>query len=252
MSVSAHVGLDDVEAAARRLRGIARRTPLVTSATLDVRLGARVHLKCENFQRGGSFKFRGAYNRIAQLSAQERRRGVVAFSSGNHAQGVALAAKLLDVPAVIVMPSDAPAVKLAATRGYGAEVVLYDRGSEDRAALAAALCESRGLTLVPPYDDLRIIAGAATAILELFEEAGDLDVLAVCLGGGGLLSGACIAAPGGVVSSGLSRPPVTIGCARCAPVSASASRFPKRSPTARKRRARGCTRFRSCRRPVRR
>jgi threonine dehydratase len=196
MPLDLHLDKNDVRAAGARLRGVARRTPVFTSATLDARMGARIFLKCENFQRGGAFKFRGAYNRIAQLSPGERRRGVVAFSSGNHAQGVALAAKLLEVPATIVMPSDAPPVKLSATRGYGAEVVLYDRASQDRNALAREICERRGLTLVPPFDDAAVIAGTGTATLELIEEVGDLDVLAVCLGGGGLLAGACLAAPG--------------------------------------------------------
>jgi threonine dehydratase len=186
--------LRDVEQAAARLRGVARRTPVLTSTSLDVRLGARVRLKCENFQRGGSFKFRGAYNRIVQLSLDERRRGVVAFSSGNHAQGVALAAKLLDAPAVIVMPADAPEVKMAATRGYGAEIVTYDREADDRTAIAAALAAERGLTLVPPFDDAAVVAGQGTATAELLVQEPELEVLAVPLGGGGLLAGAVLAA----------------------------------------------------------
>jgi threonine dehydratase len=184
----------DVRAAAERLRGIAHRTPVVTSATLDERTGAHVFLKAENLQRIGAFKFRGAYNAIAQFDAERKRRGVVAFSSGNHAQGVALAAKLLGVPAVIVMPSDAPAAKLAATRGYGAEVVEYDRERMNRAELAASIAAERGATLIPPYDDAAIIAGQGTAALELIEDAGALDVLLVPLGGGGLLAGSCLAA----------------------------------------------------------
>lgn len=184
----------DVRAAAERLRGVAHRTPVVTSATLDERTGAHVFLKAENLQRIGAFKFRGAYNAIAQLDAERKRRGVVAFSSGNHAQGVALAAKLLGVPAVIVMPSDAPAMKLAATRGYGAEVVEYDRERMNRAELAASIAAERGATLIPPYDDPAIIAGQGTAVLELIEDAGPLDVLLVPLGGGGLLAGSCLAA----------------------------------------------------------
>jgi threonine dehydratase len=187
------VTLDDVEAAAGRLRGVVRKTPVLNSRTLDVRCGAHVFLKCENFQRAGSFKFRGAYNRIAQLSPGERAAGVLAFSSGNHAQGVALAAKLLDVRATIVMPSDAPAAKIEATRGYGAEIVFYDRLSGDREAIVAGLQAQRGGTVVPPFDDARIIAGAGTAALELVEEAGALDLLLVCLGGGGLLAGSCLA-----------------------------------------------------------
>ena len=185
---------EDVLAAAARLKGVAHRTPVITSTTLDERAGAKVYLKAENLQRIGAFKFRGAYNKIAQLSPEQRRAGVVAFSSGNHAQGVALAAKLLGVPAVIVMPSDAPAAKLAATRGYGAEVVTYDRERMNRAELAASIAAERGATLVRPYDDPAIIAGQGTAALELIEDAGQLDALLVPLGGGGLLAGSCLAA----------------------------------------------------------
>ena len=153
------VTFDDVVGAAARLRGIAHHTPAITSATLDARTGARAFLKAENLQRMGAFKFRGAYNRLAQLGRRQRAGGVVAFSSGNHAQGVALAAKLLGIAAVIVMPADAPASKLAATRGYGAEVVLYDRQTMNRAEIAQSLVAERGATLVPPYDDPAIIAG---------------------------------------------------------------------------------------------
>ncbi|HEY4442264.1 MAG TPA: threo-3-hydroxy-L-aspartate ammonia-lyase [Candidatus Elarobacter sp.] len=185
---------DDVRAAAERLRGVAHRTPVVTATTLDGRFGGQAFLKAESFQRMGAFKFRGAYNRLAQMTPQERRGGVVAFSSGNHAQGVALAAKLLGVPAVIIMPSDAPEAKLAATRGYGAEVVLYDRVRMNRSELAASIARERGATLVPPYDDPAIIAGAGTVVLELIEEAGPLDALFVPLGGGGLLAGSSLAA----------------------------------------------------------
>ena len=181
-------------AAAVRLRGVAHRTPGVTSRTLDARVGARVFLKCENLQRMGAFKFRGAYNRIAQLDAAERARGVVAFSSGNHAQGVALAAQLLGVPATIVMPEDAPASKLAATREYGAEVILYDRNTMNRGAIAERLAAERGAVLVPPYDDTAIVAGQGTVALELLEDVPDLDVLLVCTGGGGLLAGSALAA----------------------------------------------------------
>jgi len=188
------VTYDDVVAAAQRLRGVAHRTPVITSATLDAQTGAQAFLKAENLQRMGAFKFRGAYNRLAQLDARQRAGGVVAFSSGNHAQGVALAAKLLGVPAVIVMPSDAPRSKLAATRGYGAEVVLYDRKTMNRGEIAQALVAERGATLVPPYDDPMIIAGAGTTALELFVDTGSLDVLLVCTGGGGLLSGCALAA----------------------------------------------------------
>jgi len=185
---------DDVVAAAERLRGVAHRTPVIRSRSLDERTGARVFLKAENVQRGGAFKFRGAYNRLLQLDERQRRDGVVAFSSGNHAQGVALAAQLLGIPAAIVMPRDAPAAKLAATRGYGAEVVLYERATEDRNAIAHDIAEERGATLVPPFNDPAIIAGAGTAAYELLDETGPLDVLFVCTGGGGLLSGSALAA----------------------------------------------------------
>jgi len=188
------VSYEDVVAAAGRLRGIAHRTPVVTSRTLDELCGMSVFLKCENLQRMGAFKFRGAYNRISQLSADERKRGVVAFSSGNHAQGVALAAQLLGVPAVIVMPSDATAAKLDATREYGAEVVLYDRQTMNRGKIAADLAQERGATLVPPYDDPHIIAGQGTAALEFLEDVPDLDVLLVPVGGGGLLAGTALVA----------------------------------------------------------
>jgi threonine dehydratase len=188
------ISIEDVRAAADRLRGIATRTPVVTSRTVDGLTGAQVFFKCENLQRGGAFKFRGAYNRLAQLEPEERRRGVVAFSSGNHAQGVALAARELGIPATIVMPTDAPPGKLAATRGYGAEVVLYDRLTEDREAIARRLADDRRLTLVPPYDDPRIMAGQGTAALELLEDTGPLDWLLAPVGGGGLLSGSSVAA----------------------------------------------------------
>ncbi len=188
------VGIDDIRAAAARLTGVAHRTPVLTSRTLDERTGAQVFLKAENLQRMGAFKFRGAYNRLAQFSADERRRGVVAFSSGNHAQGVALSARLLGIAATIVMPDDAPPAKLAATRGYGAEVVTYDRATMNRAELAESIAAERDAVVVPPYDDERIIAGQGTAALELLEETGPLDVLAVCLGGGGFLAGSAIAA----------------------------------------------------------
>jgi threonine dehydratase len=192
--VALAVTFDDVRAAAQRLRGVARRTPVVTSRTLDEQLGAHVFLKAENLQRVGAFKFRGAYNAIAQLEEHERQAGVVAFSSGNHAQGIALAAKLLDVPATIVMPLDAPEAKFAATRGYGAEIVTYDRDSEDRDALAAAIANERGAVILPPYNHPHIIAGQGTVALELLDETGPLDVLLVPLGGGGLLAGCALAA----------------------------------------------------------
>ncbi len=183
-----------MRAAAARLLGVAHRTPVVTSRTLDSRIGASAFLKCENLQRMGAFKFRGAYNRIAQLAPAERLGGVVAFSSGNHAQGVALAARICGVPAAIVMPADAPASKVAATRGYGAEVFTYDRKTMNRGAIAADLARERGATLVPPYDDPAIIAGQGTVALELLEDVADLDVLLVCTGGGGLLAGCALAA----------------------------------------------------------
>jgi threonine dehydratase len=184
----------DVHAAAARLDGIAHRTPIFTSQTLDERVDARAFLKGEHLQRMGAFKFRGAFNRLAQLTPEQRRAGVVAFSSGNHAQGVALAARLLGVPATIVMPSDAPTAKLAATRGYGAEVVLYEREAANRDEVAAALVDERGATLVPPFNDPAVIAGAGTAALELLTDTGALDVLLVPLGGGGLLAGTALAA----------------------------------------------------------
>jgi threo-3-hydroxy-L-aspartate ammonia-lyase len=192
----AAVSFEDIRAAAARLDGVAHRTPVLTSRTLDETVGAQVYVKCENLQRMGAFKFRGAYNRLAQLTPQERKRGVVAYSSGNHAQGVALAAKLLGIPATIVMPRDAPESKLAATRSYGAHIELYERSEENRAVIAQRICEERGATLVPPYDDPRIVAGAGTAALELLEQTGRLDVIVAPVGGGGLLSGTCVAAHG--------------------------------------------------------
>jgi threonine dehydratase len=185
---------DDVAAAARRLAGHAHRTPVLRSRTADAALGAELFFKCENLQRMGAFKFRGAYNALSRFDAGQRRAGVLAFSSGNHAQAIALSARLLDMPAVIVMPEDAPAAKLAATRGYGAEVVTYDRFTEDREALSRRIATERGMTLIPPYDHADVIAGQGTAALELFEDVGPLDALFVCLGGGGLLSGSALAA----------------------------------------------------------
>lgn len=187
---------DDVRAAAAQLRGVAHVTPVHTSRTLNSLTGRSVFLKCENLQRSGSFKFRGAYNAISQLDAETRRRGVVAFSSGNHAQGVALAARLLDVPAVICMPDDAPPVKLAATRGYGAEVQIFERATVDRDTFARAIAEERGMTVIPPYDHQAIIAGQGTAALELLSQVPDLDALVVPVGGGGLIGGCAVAAKG--------------------------------------------------------
>jgi threonine dehydratase len=184
----------DVEAAAARLNGIAHRTPIVTSRSVDDRTGATVFFKCENLQRAGAFKFRGAYNAMAQLPIDAKKRGVVAFSSGNHAAAIALAGKLLNVPCVIVMPYDAPTVKRAAAEGYGAEIVFYDREHDDREAIGRQLGEERGLALIPPYDDANVIAGQGTAARELFQETGPLDVLLVPCGGGGLLAGSALSA----------------------------------------------------------
>jgi threo-3-hydroxy-L-aspartate ammonia-lyase len=184
----------DVEAAAARIAGAVRRTPVETSRTVDARTGAVVFFKCEHLQRGGAFKFRGAYNALSRLSSDERRRGVVTFSSGNHAQAIALVGRILDIPRVIVMPSDAPPNKRAATVGYGAEVVVYDRGRDDREAIGRRIAEERGLTVIPPYDHPHVIAGAGTAARELILDVGPLDVLLVPCGGGGLLSGSALSA----------------------------------------------------------
>lgn len=184
----------DVAEAARVLEGKARRTLVAMSRTVDAMTGAQVYFKCENLQRAGAFKFRGAYNALAHLSRAEQRKGVVAFSSGNHAQAVALAGQMLGVPAVMVMPEDAPAVKVQATRAYGAEIVLYNRERDDRAAIATTLAHDRGLTLIPPFNHRHVIAGQGTAAKELIDEVGALDVLLVPCGGGGLLSGCAIAA----------------------------------------------------------
>ncbi len=184
----------DVVAAAARLEGHAHRTPVLRSATADARHGARFFFKCENFQRMGAFKFRGAFNALAKFDATQREAGAIAFSSGNHAQAVALSARLLGMPALIVMPNDAPAAKLEATRGYCAEVVLYDRFTEDREALTQRLATERGMTLIPPYDHPDVIAGQGTAVKELIEEVGELDAIYVCLGGGGLTAGSALSA----------------------------------------------------------
>jgi threo-3-hydroxy-L-aspartate ammonia-lyase len=187
------VSYDDIAAAHERIRGEARRTPVLTSSTVDALTGAKVFFKCENFQRMGAFKFRGAYNALSQLNRDDRRRGVIAFSSGNHAQAVALAGKLLGIRTVIVMPADAPKVKLDATRGYGAEVVLHEK-KQSREELTARLAKERDLVLIPPFDHPHIVAGQGTAAKELIEDAGPLDVLLVPCGGGGLLSGCAVAA----------------------------------------------------------
>jgi len=185
---------EDVARAARRLDGAAHKTPVLTSRTADARTGARLFFKAENLQRAGSFKFRGAYNAIAALDEAARRRGVVAFSSGNHAQAIALAGQIQGAPVVVVMPHDAPAMKVAATRGYGAEVVVYDRYKEDREAIGRRLSSERGLALIPPFDHAEVIAGQGTAAMELIAETGPLDLILVCLGGGGLTSGTALAA----------------------------------------------------------
>ena len=184
----------DVEAAAARIDGVAHKTPVLTSRTANQALGASLYFKAENLQRMGAFKFRGGYNAVAHLSPEQRKAGVVAYSSGNHAQAVALAAKLLGAPAAIVMPHDAPAAKVAATRGYGAEVVLYDRYTEDREAIGAKLSAERGLALIPPYNHPDVIAGQGTAAKELIEEVGPLDYLFAPVGGGGLISGTALSA----------------------------------------------------------
>jgi threo-3-hydroxy-L-aspartate ammonia-lyase len=184
----------DIQAAATRIKGVAHRTPVLTSATLDNMLGASVFMKAEHLQRMGAFKFRGGYNAVNSLSEAERARGVVAFSSGNHAQAVALAARLHGCRATIVMPQDAPVPKLAATRGYGAEVVVYNRYTEDRAVIAAQVVAETGAVLIPPFDYLPVMAGQGTAALELIEDTGPLDALIVCAGGGGFLSGCSVAA----------------------------------------------------------
>ena len=187
------ISIDDVRAAAVRIRGVAHRTPVITSAALDAMSGRSLFMKCENFQRVGAFKFRGAYNALSRLSDDARTRGVVAFSSGNHAQGVALAAHLLGIPATIVMPEYASRMKLEATRGYGAEVVTYGKG-ESRESIAESLARDKGCTVIPPFDHPDIIAGQGTAALELFEDVPDLDVLVTPVGGGGLISGCAIVA----------------------------------------------------------
>ena len=189
----------DIEAAALRIKGHAHRTPVLTSTTADQRTGARVFFKCENHQRMGAFKFRGAFNALAQFTPEQRRGGVIAFSSGNHAQAIALSARLLGMPSVIVMPIDSPAAKLAATREYqsgqpGSEVVLYDRYTQDREAIGKRLASERGMTLIPPYDHPHVMAGQGTAAAELLEQCGPLDQLVVCVGGGGLISGCAVAA----------------------------------------------------------
>ncbi len=186
----------DVEQAAARIEGAAHRTPVLTSSTFDARAGARVFFKCENYQRMGAFKFRGAYNAIARFTDAQRAPGVLTFSSGNHAQAIALSARLAGIRATIIMPKDAPALKVQATKEYGGEVIFYDRYTENREEIGRRLAEERGMTLIPPYDHPDVICGQGTAAKELFEEAGELDVLLVPLGGGGLLAGSTLAAMG--------------------------------------------------------
>jgi threo-3-hydroxy-L-aspartate ammonia-lyase len=184
----------DITAAAARLKGIGHRTPVHTSSTANARTGAELFFKCENFQRMGAFKFRGGYNALAQFTPEQRKAGAIAFSSGNHAQAVALSAKLLGMQAVIVMPQDAPEAKIRATREYGAEVILFDRYTQDREALTQQIATERGMTLIPPYNHTAVMAGQGTAALELIEDVGKLDILLVCMGGGGLTSGCAVAA----------------------------------------------------------
>ena len=183
---------DDVVAASKRIEGHAHRTPVLTSRTANDEMQAEVFFKCENFQRMGAFKFRGAFNALSKFNDKQRKAGVVAFSSGNHAQAVALSARMLGIPATIVMPLDAPAVKVAATREYGGNVVTYDRYTEDREQIGNDLAEKHGMTLIPPYDHPDVIAGQGTAAKELLEDVQGIDVLFVCLGGGGLLSGSAL------------------------------------------------------------
>lgn len=188
------ISIDDVEAAARRLAGVAVRTPVLTSEAAHALCGAQVFFKCETLQRIGAFKFRGAYNALSQFDARARKHGVITYSSGNHAQAIALSARLLGMPALIVMPSDAPSIKIEATRSHGAEIVFYDRYTEDRETLGNRLARERQMTLIPPYDHAHVMAGQGTAALELIEEVGPLDALFVCVGGGGLIAGCAVAA----------------------------------------------------------
>jgi threo-3-hydroxy-L-aspartate ammonia-lyase len=188
------ISFADISAAAARLKGVAHRTPVHTSTTANARTGAELFFKCENFQRMGAFKFRGGYNALAQFTPEQRRAGAIAFSSGNHAQAIALSAKLLGMQAVIVMPQDAPEAKIRATREYGAEIILFDRYTQDREALTSQIATERGMTLIPPYNHTAVMAGQGTAALELIDDVGKLDILLVCMGGGGLTSGCAVAA----------------------------------------------------------
>ena len=182
----------DILSAAKTLKGHAHKTPVLTSSQADALTGAKIYFKCENLQRIGAFKFRGAFNAISQMSSEQRAKGVVAFSAGNHAQAIALSAREQKIPVVIVMPSDAPASKLAATRGYGAEVITYNRETEDREAITNEIARSRGMTLIPPYNHADVMAGQGTAALELIEEVGELDYLFICVGGGGMIAGCAV------------------------------------------------------------
>ncbi|MEV0402447.1 pyridoxal-phosphate dependent enzyme [Actinoallomurus sp. NPDC050550] len=195
------VTLDDVRDAAARIKGVAHRTPVLRSRTIDALVGAEVFLKCENFQRIGAFKFRGAYNAASRLAPEQVGKGIAAYSSGNHAQAVALAARELGTTAVILMPEDTPRSKMDATAGYSAEIVTYDRYTGDRVAIGEALAADRGLALIPPYEHPHVIAGQGTAALELLEEVSDLDALVTPVGGGGLIAGSSTAAKG--LSSGI-------------------------------------------------
>ncbi len=188
-ATSLPISFADITAAAQRIKGIAHRTPVHTSSTANERAGAQLFFKCENFQRMGAFKFRGGYNALAQFTPEQRKNGAIAFSSGNHAQAIALSAKLLGMPALIVMPQDAPAAKIRATREYGAEVILFDRYTEDREAIGKRVAQERGMTLIPPFNHRHVMAGQGTCALELMQDVGPLDMLLVCMGGGGLVSG---------------------------------------------------------------
>lgn len=190
----AQLQFSEVVQAAARIKCVAHRTPVLTSRTADLLTGAQLFFKCENFQRSGAFKFRGAYNALSKFTDAQRRAGVLTYSSGNHAQAIALSASLLGMAAAIIMPHDAPALKVAATKGYGAEVIVYDRYTENREEIGRRLAQQRGMTLIPPYDHPDVICGQGTAVMELIDEVGQLDVLLVCLGGGGLLAGSALAA----------------------------------------------------------
>ena len=196
MTATSPLQFSHIQDAAKRIAGVAHRTPVLTSTTANAIAGAELFFKCENFQRVGAFKFRGAYNALSQFTETQRKAGVVSFSSGNHAQAIALASRLLKIPALVLMPHDAPQTKITATREYGAEVQTYNRYTEDREAIGRDLAERRGMTLIPSYDHPDVICGQGTAALELFEDVGPLDVLLVCLGGGGLLAGSALAASG--------------------------------------------------------